>query len=109
MKQTINLYDFRRAFESIRPDNFSYEGLEVLFDSFEQLEQDTGNDMELDVIGVCCEFQESTVDEVIDGYMDQMSDAVSDEDKTEIVTEYLHDNTFFVGETSTGKLLFQSF
>ena len=41
MKQTINLYDFRRAFETTRPDNFSYEGLGILFEALEELSDDT--------------------------------------------------------------------
>ena len=109
MKQSINLYDFRRAFEQSRPDNFSYEGLEVLFDSLESLEDDTDNEIELDVIAICCDFQESTVDEVIQDYMIPLSDAVSDDEKRELVTDYLQDNAFFCGETSNGNMVFQSF
>ena len=109
MKKTINLYDFRRAFDALRPDNFSYEGLEVLFDSFEQLEDDTGQAMELDVIAICCDFQESTVDEVIQDYTIDVSDADDDDEKNELVTEYLQENAFYCGETSQGTLVFQSF
>jgi len=39
MKQTINLYQFRDAFRDCsRKDNFSYEGLESLFNWFEELD-----------------------------------------------------------------------
>ena len=106
MKQSINLYDFRRAFEQSRPDNFSYEGLEVLFDSLENLEDDTGNEIELDVVAICCDFQESTVDEVIQDYDIEVSE---DEVKADIVRDHLQDNAFFCGETSTGNMVFQSF
>lgn len=58
MKTTVSLYDFREAFRGVRPDNFSYEGLEALFDFLEQLEEDTGQEMELDVIAICCDFSE---------------------------------------------------
>ena len=64
MKQNINEYDFRRAFETIRPDNFSYEGQGALFESFEQLEEDTGSEIELDVIAICCDFAEYTLEEL---------------------------------------------
>ena len=106
MKQSINLYDFRRAFEQSRPDNFSYEGLEVLFDSLENLEDDTGIEIELDVVAICCDFQESTVDEVIQDYDIDVSD---DEVKADIVRDHLQDNAFFCGETSNGNMVFQSF
>ena len=58
MKQTINEYDFRRAFEQLRPDQFSYQGLSALFDYFEELEDGIGEEIELDVIGICCEYTE---------------------------------------------------
>ena len=68
MKQNINEYDFRRAFETMRPDNFSYEGQGALFESFEQLEEDTGSEIELDVIAICCDFAEYTLDELNSEY-----------------------------------------
>ena len=52
MYQAINQYDFIQAFNSLRPDNFSHEGLAALFDYLE------GDDIELDVIGICCDFTE---------------------------------------------------
>ena len=58
MKQTINEYQFTEAFKRIRTNNFSYEGLKALFEWFEELENDTGEEMELDVIAICCEFTE---------------------------------------------------
>ena len=58
MKQTINEYDFRRAFEQLRPDQFSYQGLGALFDYFEEIEDSIGEEIELDVIGICCEYTE---------------------------------------------------
>ena len=63
MKQTINLNDFRNAFQSIRPNNFSYEGLEVLFDYCEDLEVSCNKEMELDVIWLCCDYAESSFEE----------------------------------------------
>ncbi len=51
MIQTINLHDFRNAFQAAgRGEQFTYEGLGVLFDYLEQYEQDTGEQIELDVI-----------------------------------------------------------
>ena len=58
MKQNINEYQFRRAFETSRPNNFSYEGLKALFDYLEQYEEETGQELELDVIAICCDFTE---------------------------------------------------
>jgi len=58
MKQSVNLYTFRRAFETLRPDNFSYAGQAALFDYLEEYEESTGEELELDVIALCCDFSE---------------------------------------------------
>ena len=41
-----------------RQDQFSYEGLEALFSYLEEIEEDTGESIEFDPIGLCCEFSE---------------------------------------------------
>jgi hypothetical protein len=58
MISTISQYDFVDAFKSLRPNNFSYEGLLALFDWFEMLEEDCDQKIELDVIAICCDFSE---------------------------------------------------
>jgi hypothetical protein len=69
MKQTINKYDFHRAFEAIgRSNEFSYEGRQALFEYLEQLEDDTGTEMELDVIALCCDYSEDTVKNILKEY-----------------------------------------
>ena len=58
MKQTVNEHTFHRAFEQLRPDNFTYQGQNALFDYLTELEEGTGEEFELDVIGICCEYSE---------------------------------------------------
>ena len=58
MKQTVNIYQFRDAFQAQRPNQFSYSALSALFDYLEELERDTGEEIELDVISLCCEWSE---------------------------------------------------
>ena len=58
MKTTVTEYTFRHAFETLRPDNFSYAGLGALFEYFEQYEDETGQEIELNVITICCDFTE---------------------------------------------------
>jgi len=58
MKQIITRNDFHKAFKELRPHNFSYEGLNILFDYLEELEEDTGQEIELDVITICTEYTE---------------------------------------------------
>ncbi len=59
MKQTVVFNDFVEAFNRYnRIDNFSMDGLRALFDYLERLEEDTGEEIELDVIGLCCDYEE---------------------------------------------------
>lgn len=107
MKQSINLYQFREAFRlADRSGNFSYEGLEVLFDYLEQLEEDTGEEMELDVIALCCNFTEEYPDEISGNYEIELTG--DDESDYEIVIEYLQDNTMVVGHKN-GLIVYQQF
>jgi hypothetical protein len=51
MKTTVNQYDFIEAFHRYdRYEQFGYDALCSLFDYMEQLEEDTGEEMELDVL-----------------------------------------------------------
>ena len=58
MKQTVNQYQFTQEFKQIRPNQFTYQGLKALFDWLEDYETDTGEEIELDVIAICCEWSE---------------------------------------------------
>ena len=99
-----NAYQFREAFRLAgRMDQFSYEGLEVLFDYLEELSEDTGESIELDVVALCCEYYESSIEELIDNYNIDVSDAEGDEDEIEfIVKEYLQESTSLCGEVMGG-------
>lgn len=108
MKITIDKYDFGNAFAlADRKDNFSYEALDLLFEYFEQYEADTGTEIDLDVIAICCEFYEETADYIARNYSIDLNDADAESEDYEqqcraIVCEYLADHTNLVGETATG-------
>lgn len=70
MKQSINFYNFERAFVDCgRGNQFSYEGLQTLFEMLEEYEQDTDQELELDVIALCCDFTEyDSFKELTDNY-----------------------------------------
>ena len=98
MKTTVNFSEFRDSFQQIRPDNFSYEGLRHLFSWLEQYEEDTGEEMELDVIAICCDFSEDTFQNIADQYDFDLSKYETDEEKQEAVADYLSDQGVYVGE-----------
>ena len=57
MKQNVSKCGFMDAFK-IRKNNFSYEGLNALYNYLIDYEEDTGEETELDVIGLCCDYTE---------------------------------------------------
>ena len=67
---TITEYRYIQAFtEHNREDNFSYVGLQALFEHFTEIENDTDTQLKLDVIGICSEYTEyETVMKVLEAY-----------------------------------------
>ncbi len=60
MKQSVSLYDFKNAFQtsSCRKEQFSYEALKGIYEYLTDLEEDTGVEIEFDMIAICCDFVE---------------------------------------------------
>ena len=103
MKITINQYEFAQAFRDMDRNNFSREGLHVLYEYFEEID----SDYELDVIAVCCEYCEASISEVADMYNIELSGDT--EIDYEIVSDFLSDHGVLVGFISSGCFLFQNF
>lgn len=105
MKQTVYLNDFRDAFYKMdRANQFSYKGLEWLFDHCEDLENDLGEDYELDVIALCCDFTESTYEDINRDYNLDLND----DNLHKGVIDYLEENTSIVNYDDA-TVLFQQF
>ena len=104
MKQTINEYQFRRAFEECRPNNFSYEGLTALYDYLERYEEDTETELELDVIGLCCEFSE--YDDLEEFQGEYFDDVKGDKYKS---IEEIEDETIVIPIPNTKGFIIQQF
>lgn len=60
MKTNVSIYDFRDAFKrsDTYKDNFSYEGLEALYNYLIELEESTGEELNFDMVGIACEYAE---------------------------------------------------
>ena len=107
MKTTISIYDFRQAFHDMgRGGQFSYDGLRVLFEALEQYEDDTGSEVELDVIALCCEYSEETPEEIAKNYSIDLED---DGNELNNVLDYLYDHTIICVVTEDGAIVYQSF
>ena len=100
MKKTIDFYEFRDAFNRMdRGEQFSREGLEILFNALQDFEDETNEEIELDVIALCCDFCEMTEMEIRDAY--RLEDSESS-------TQYLNDHTWVLGSTET-TVIFREF
>lgn len=104
-------YQFEQAFRAAGRfggdnDNFTYQGLGILFEYLEELSEETGENIELDVIALCCDYTESDVESIIEEYNIDVSDVdITDMDqdeidnaKMEIVREWLQERTVICGE-----------
>jgi hypothetical protein len=110
MKQTVNKHDFVDAFRVMdRLENFTYEAREALFYYLEQDEEDTGEERELDVIALCCEYQQDTWQDIATNYSIDLSEFEDEEDKMEAVKSYLEDNTIVIDSFEDGTILYQVF
>jgi hypothetical protein len=92
----LNFHRFQDAFSDMnREDNFTYEALKELYDYYDNI----GEDIELDVIAICCDWNELSEEECRKEY-----DLEEDED----VDSYLDSNTTHYA-LSNGNYLFQAF
>ena len=92
MKDTINYDGFVSGILQVRPDNFTILGLRTLYDYFEQLEQDTGEQIEFDPIAICCEFAE----------YDNLAEFQNDYGEEYISMEMIEDATTVLRNNSEG-------
>ena len=91
MKQSINFYDFQKAFQDLRPNNFSYQGLRALFDYIEEIEDTHNEEMELDVIALCCDFTEyANAEEYARDYSDDLEDNLAATSDSGSLIVYTH-------------------
>ena len=108
MKTTVNQSAFMDAFHAYdRYDQFGYAALSSLFDYLEQLEEDIGEEMELDVIAICCDYSVSDVNTIAQDCRIDV-DGLDDDEKRDAVVEYLNDNTTVIDSDCDGKILYCS-
>ena len=102
MKTTVNVYAFRDAFKRMNRENqFSYEGLGILFDFLEDCERDCGEEYELDVIALCCDFAEDTPLSIAEAYGIEIDPNENDDEIMQQVKDFLEVETIMLGSTDT--------
>ena len=87
MIDTVTQTEFVDTFVKIgREDNFSYWGRIALFEYFEQLEEDLGEQIEFDPIGICCEYTEyESLDKLNEVYGKEFEDLDEVSDYTSVI------------------------
>jgi hypothetical protein len=109
MIQTINKYGFEQAFKQAgRGEQFSYAALGALFDYFEEYEESTGEQIELDVVAICCEYSEENYKDIADSYSLDLEEDESEQMHIEQVRDFLNHHTIIVDETD-GVFVYQQF
>ena len=84
MKEQIGFCQFCDRFRDMgRNEQFSYDGKKALFEYLEALEEDLDEEIDLDVIALCCEYTEY---ESIKEYQEDHGDNYKNLDSIEQVT-----------------------
>ena len=94
MKTTVTSHQFVEAFRACgRESQFSRAALFALFEYLEEYENSTGEEIELDPIGICCEWAEhSSAREAADDYgFEPTGD--DDDAREKSALEWLQDRT----------------
>ena len=105
--QTVDSSDlYHLACRMGRGNNFGYNGWRAIGDHLESLSDDTGENIEIDIISICCEY--SMAESAEDAYMqydhlhgvdlpeEEEWEDMDDEEKLEAIENYLQENTAMV-------------
>jgi hypothetical protein len=88
MKEYVTESTFIDAFKQsdTRKNQFSYEGLKALYEYFEEYEDSTGEELEFDMIGICCEYMEyDSLKEYNDDYSEKCKEIEEIAEYTELI------------------------
>jgi hypothetical protein len=102
MKTTVYFSEFCDYFRDIRPDNFSYQGLRILFDYFEEFEDSTGESIDFDVIAICCDFSEDSFENIADQYGIELDLEMGEDYQMQQVIEHLEGEGAYLGDSIHG-------
>ena len=92
-----------------RVEQFSYDARSLLFDYLTEAEDNGENGdagLEMDIIGICCDFVEMSIDEFLRSYDIDINDK---EDTRESIENYINENSIFVGWSSDDSFVFAQF
>lgn len=119
MIKNIGFGEFVNEFAEMgRGSQFSYNALQELFDYYESLEDETDEPVEFDVIGICVDWTEYELEELVEQFADDADLTIErseyefysdyEEDAVGEIVEYLANRTT-VFELSNDCVLVQNF
>lgn len=102
--ETVNPSDlYHTACRMDRGDQFGYNGWKSIGEYLDNLSEDIGEDIEIDIVGICCEYSMS---EDVNDWWDEYGvysdidseewEEMDDEEKLEAIENYLQENTSVV-------------
>lgn len=90
IKTTVSTQDVLNMFEKAgRGNNFTYEGLDVIL---HHIDYTTDEIIDLDIIAICCDYTECTLDNYLSDYGYNQDDFADEED----IMKVLRDETWGV-------------
>ena len=102
MIEHVNEYTFRERFmgSDTYKHNFSFQGLHALFEYIEELEDDCGEEIEFDMVALCCEYSEYDDIEDFNNQFSHEKDGYNLDDIREetVVIEIPNTERFITGE-----------
>lgn len=108
--KTFDANDLLEEFKAWNRDYYTYEACEEIVNFFE--ETDCGQNTELDIIGICCDFNEQEAEDIYNEY-DNLDDIAECKDEDgeidkEKLFEALQEHTWAI-ELTNGNILYLNF
>lgn len=109
MKTCVTFSSFVDDFRAMdRYDQFGYQALRVIFDYLEEYEDSTGEEIELDVIAICCDYASQHFEDIAEDYSIELDKDADEDDQKQQVLDYLNKHTIVLGETDC-EIVYQQF
>lgn len=103
-----NAYELKKRFEAANRDYYTLEACDALIEIFEEC----GENIELDIVAICCDYYENTPADIIDTYdnIDEIAEARDEDGEIDMekLMDALNYYTYAV-ELSNGNILYQTF
>ena len=97
MKKTLNTYEIAEALRQDTNAGWSYDGSKALAEYLEEYEESTGEEMELDVCAIRCDFSEfANLQEWADSYGHEYDKEVEEDEQEEEIRRFVQDHTTLI-------------